>query len=112
MQFSEQLLRLHRLRFGVFLPGAMTDYARLHMIGQKLNPHRIERGTDGRDLVQNIDAVAFFVDHALDAGDLTGDTLDSGLKFFCIGLFDPSPYTPTGYMSSQFGRLTPANVPA
>lgn len=68
------------------------------MITEQLNPERVERGTYGRNLVENLDAITFFLDHSLHAGDLTSNTLDSGSQFFCNGVFDLAPYTRMGYM--------------
>lgn len=107
MQFSEQLFRFHRFGLGVLLARTVADHTRCEMIGQKLNPERIESRTNSRDLVQNIDAVTLLLDHSLDAGDLARYALDPGSQFVCVGVFDAVQYTPTGYMSRAISPASP-----
>jgi hypothetical protein len=45
VQLVDQFGWLHRLGFGML--GILSDDAGLEMTGEKLNPERIKRGTDG-----------------------------------------------------------------
>ena len=45
------------------------------MAAEQFNSQGIERGSNGGNLIQDIDAIPFLLDHALDTGDLTGDAI-------------------------------------
>ncbi len=81
MQLVEQVLRLHWS--GLHMLGAtpVTDHAALNVTAQKLNAERIERGSNRRDLIEDIDAVTVVGDHLLDAANLTSNALGSRLDF-------------------------------
>jgi hypothetical protein len=71
---------------GLGMLGILSDDAGLEMAGEKFNPERIERGTDGGNLVQDIDAIPIVFDHSLDTGHLAGDPVG------------PAPNTFTGIL--------------
>jgi hypothetical protein len=82
---------LHRLCFLMFC--ILADHAGLEVAGEKFNPKRIERGTDGRNLVQDINAIAVLFDHSLDAGDLAGNTIGPAPDTFARILKHGETYT-------------------
>jgi len=45
------------------------------MTAQQFNSQGVKRGSNGGNLIQDIDAIAILVDHALNTGDLTGDAI-------------------------------------
>lgn len=96
-QLAEQFFGFHWLRFGVLLFGAVTEDAALDVIFEQFDPERIERGTDGGDLIEDVHAVAVLRHHPLNAGDLPGDALHApfdfgsgfrlhGLQLPCMGI--------------------------
>jgi hypothetical protein len=74
-EFGEELIGLHRLRFGVLLFSAVTDDAALDVIGEQLDPERIERGTDGGDLIENVHAITVVLNHPFDSIYLSSDPI-------------------------------------
>ncbi len=89
----------------VFGAAAVPNDTRLEMMAKKLDPERIESGTDGGDLVEDIDAIPILFEHALQAGDLAGDAADAGLEFGSVSFFHRSMYTPIGYISTGSYQL-------
>jgi hypothetical protein len=71
---------------GLGMLGILSDDAGLEMACEKFNPERIERRTDGGNLVQDIDAIPIVFDHSLDTGHLAGDPIG------------PAPNTFTGIL--------------
>ena len=56
------------MKFGV--RGFTADDGGLKLAAEQLNSERIERGSNGGNLIQDIDAIPILLDHALDTGDL------------------------------------------
>jgi hypothetical protein len=110
-QLAEQFFGFHWLRFGVLLLGPMADDAALDMIVEQFDPERIERGTDGGDLIEDVHAVAILRDHSLNAGDLPGDALyapfdfGSGFRLHCLQLPRMGIWSRLG-VSCSIGRCT------
>jgi hypothetical protein len=80
-------------------PAAMPNDTRFQMMTEQLDAERIEGGTNGRNLVQNIDAVAVIVDHSLDSGNLSPNTADAMRELDFVWRLHMGTYTPTGYTS-------------
>ncbi len=64
--------------------GAVPDDATFEVRSQDFDAERIERGAGGGDLVENIEAIALFIDHFADTGDLSADAIDAGARFFAV----------------------------
>jgi len=66
-----------------------ADDTGLKVAGEKFNSERIERRPDGRNLIQDINTVPILFDHALNTGNLPGDTIGSAPDtFFGVDLHD------------------------
>lgn len=59
---------------------AMADDAVLDVVSQQLDADRIQRRSHRCDLIQNVDAVTIFLDHPLNAGDLSGNSFEADAK--------------------------------
>src|SRR5262245_50597534 len=77
LQHAEELVDLLDLVGGVAAADGIVD-AVLDMILEHLVLHFPERRTHGLELGQDVDAVALFLDHALDAPHLSFDTAQAG----------------------------------
>jgi hypothetical protein len=75
MKFVDQFGRLHRFSLG--MNGIPANDTGLQMTREKFDSERIERGSNSGNLIQDINTVSILFDHALDPGDLTGDTIGS-----------------------------------
>jgi hypothetical protein len=75
VQLIDQLRWLHGAGFRMLR--ILADHAGVEMAGQKFNSKRIERRPDGRNLVQDIDAIPIVFDHPLDSSDLSGNPIGS-----------------------------------
>ena len=62
IKLIDQFGRLHRFGFGMFRP--LSDDTGAKMARQKFQSQGVQGRSNGRYLVENIDAVPFFVDHA------------------------------------------------
>jgi hypothetical protein len=89
MNLGNQSLGFHG--FGCWMRATFVSskHTCFQVIGQELHAERIQGGSNGGDLVQHIDAIPFFFDHALHASDLTGDTFDSPPDLFTDLIFHP-----------------------
>ena len=76
-----------RARFGVFVfaAGAMTQNTAFDVIGQQFHAERIKGVAHGGDLVEDVDTITVFVDHATDPPDLAGNPVDAGFDFLGVG---------------------------
>ena len=79
VQLVDEFGRLHG--FGRRVLGILAEHAGLEMAGQQFNTERIESRADCGNLVQDIDAIPVLIDHALDTGDLAGDTINPSPNF-------------------------------
>jgi len=52
-----------------------ADNTSLNMTREKFDSKRIERRSNSGNLIQDINTVSILFDHALDTGDLPGDTI-------------------------------------
>jgi hypothetical protein len=75
VELIDQFRWLHRVSF--WMLGILADHTGMEMAGEKFQSERIERGTDGRNLVQDIHAIPILFDHPLDSSDLSGDAISS-----------------------------------
>lgn len=82
MDFGDQFFGRMRRRVGMLRIGAVPQNTAFQMLGQKLQTQRIERRANGADLVENIEAIAVFLDHLLHAADLSGDAIGARPNFF------------------------------
>jgi hypothetical protein len=62
------LAKLKSVEFG--MRGLPADDAGLKLAAEQLDSERIERGSNGGNLIQDIDAIPIILDHVLDTGDL------------------------------------------
>jgi hypothetical protein len=62
--------------------GVLAEHAGLEVAGQKFNAKRVKGRADSGNLVQDIDAIPILIDHALNPGDLSGDTINPSPNFF------------------------------
>jgi hypothetical protein len=58
------LAKLRSVKFG--MRGLPADDAGLKLAAEQLNSERIERGSNGGNLIQDIDAIPILLDHVLD----------------------------------------------
>jgi hypothetical protein len=79
----------------------LADHAGLEMAGQKFDSKRIKRRTDGRNLVQDIDAIPIVFDHPLDPSDLAGDSIGPAADAFPGILEHEHTYTQYMYIASE-----------
>ena len=80
--FFDELLLRHWLGAFVLALGAVPYDARGDMLGEQLDPDRIECGSDCCDLGKDVHAVAVFIHHALNPRHLSGDTVEARCQFF------------------------------
>jgi hypothetical protein len=78
-----------------------TYHAGLDVAGQQFNAESIQSGSDRRDLVQNIDAIAIFIDHSLNSGNLPGNPVGSASDLFTRFFFHVNTYTPYRYIEQD-----------
>jgi hypothetical protein len=78
------LAKLKSVEFGML--GLPADDAGLKLAAEQLNSERIERGSNGRNLIQDIDAIPILLDHALDTGDLLMREIRSFTKVLLSGV--------------------------
>jgi hypothetical protein len=74
----------------------VTDNACFQMIRQQFDPERIERGAYRGNLVQYIDTILVFVDHALDAAYLPGNPIDPCFNLIFPVFLHHNQYTAMG----------------
>jgi hypothetical protein len=101
VQFVDQFGWLHRLCLRMLC--ILADDAGLEMAGEKFDSQRIERGTDGRNLIQDINAIAVVFDHPLDSSDLAGDSIGPAPDTFAGTLQHGNTYTRYTYIASGGG---------
>ena len=80
VKLADEFGRLHG--FGRWVFGVLAEHAGLEVAGQKFNAKRIKGRADSGNLVQDIDAISVLIDHALNPGDLAGDTINPSPNFF------------------------------
>lgn len=66
----------------MFRPGAVTENTGFQMVCQELHAQRIQGRTNGRNLGQNVHAIAILFGHALNAGDLASNPVKPCLDLF------------------------------
>ena len=69
-------------------------------------------GASGGDLLDDVDAVALLIEHALDAGDLASDSLEASVEF-CLGLgVEHGVFSKGGGAAGEGGLDNSVNTPA
>jgi hypothetical protein len=101
VQLVDQFAWWHRLGFGML--GILSDDAGLKMASEQFDSERIERGTDGGNLVQDIDAVPIVFDHSLNTGHLAGDPIGPAPNTFAGLLQHLDTYTRYVYNANPRG---------
>ena len=71
--------------------GLPADDAGLKLAAEQLNSERIERGSNGGNLIQDIDAIPILLDHVLDTGDLPMREIRTSTKVLFLGSAQETP---------------------
>jgi hypothetical protein len=66
------------------MSGIPANDTSLQVTREKFDPERVERRSNSGNLIQDINTVSILFDHALNTGDLPGDTIGPAPDtFFC-----------------------------
>jgi hypothetical protein len=87
MHLGNQSLGFHRFAGWMRATFILSKDTCFQVIGQELHPERIQGRANGGDLIQHINAIPFFFDHALYASDLAGDTFNSATDLLADLIF-------------------------